>query len=150
MGGFEKILVPLDGSKTSEAILPSVEKLATALKTMICLLRVVHMDTVLSSLSTAAYDITKADLETTAIRDAEEYLRGIEERLKANGLKVESHVRVGDEAEEILEFCSQKSISFIAMSTHGRTGVERLLVGTVTGKVIRQAGKPVFLVRSTG
>lgn len=85
-----------------------------------------------------------------AIREAGGYLRGIEERLKAKGFEVESHVRYGDEAEEILSYSSKIGIDLIAMSTHGRSGVKRWLLGTVAEKILRYATKPILLVRSKG
>jgi len=83
------------------------------------------------------------------VREAEEYLHGLEERLKAKGFKVDSHVRYGDEAEEILDHSAQKDIDLIAMSTHGRSGVKRWLLGSVAEKILRHATKPIFLVRCT-
>jgi nucleotide-binding universal stress UspA family protein len=136
---FRRILVPLDGSDCAENILTTVEKLAAELKASIALLRVAY-----------AHPFPGADpLESEAkvVREAEEYLFGLEERLKAKGFKVHSHVRYGDEAEEILDHVGLKDIDFIAMSTHGRSGVKRWLLGSVAEKVIRHSPKPVFLVR---
>lgn len=81
------------------------------------------------------------------IREAEGYLQKVEDRLKAKGFRVDSHVRYGNDAEEILEHAAQKDIDLIAMTTHGRSGVRRFLLGSVTEKVLRHSPKPVFLVR---
>jgi nucleotide-binding universal stress UspA family protein len=62
---------------------------------------------------------------------------------------VESHVRYGDEAGEILDHAAQKDIDLIAMSTHGRSGVKRWLLGSVAEKLLSHATKPIFLVRCT-
>lgn len=139
MEKFEKILVPLDGSACAEDILPKVEKLATELKASIALLRVAYVHTF------PGVDPTEA--EVTVVREAEEYVHKIEERLKAKGFKVDSHVRYGDEAEEILDHAAQKDIDLIAMSTHGRGGVKRWLLGSVAEKLLRHSPKPIFLVR---
>lgn len=141
MEKFEKILVPLDGSACAEDILPKVEKLATELKASIALLRVAYAHTF------PGVDPTEA--EVTVVREAEEYVHKIEERLKAKGFKVDSHVRYGDEAEEILDHAAQKDIDLIAMSTHGRGGVKRWLLGSVAEKLLRHSPKPIFLVRCT-
>ena len=141
MEKFEKILVPLDGSPCAEDILPKVEKLATELKASIALLRVAYAHTF------PGVDPTEA--EVTVVREAEEYVHKIEERLKAKGFKVDSHVRYGDEAEEILDHAAQKDIDLIAMSTHGRGGVKRWLLGSVAEKLLRHSPKPIFLVRCT-
>ena len=141
MEKYEKILVPLDGSECAENILPTVEKLATDFKAGISLLRVVYVHTF------PGVDPTEAEVKV--VREAEEYLRGLEERLKAKGFKVDSHVRYGDDAEEILDHAAQKDVSLIAMSTHGRSGVKRFLLGSVAEKLIRYSPKPIFLVRCT-
>jgi nucleotide-binding universal stress UspA family protein len=141
MEKFERILVPLDGSQCAENILPKVEKLAADLKASIALLRVALAHTFPGA------DPTEA--EVAVVREAEEYLQGIEERLKAKGFRVDSHVRYGDEAEEIMDHAAQKDIDLIAMSTHGRSGVKRFLLGSVAEKLLRHAPKPIFLVRCT-
>jgi len=141
MEKYEKILVPLDGSTCAENILPTVEKLATDFKASIALLRVAYVHTF------PGVDPTEAEVKV--VREAEEYVRGVEERLRTKGFKVESHVRYGDEAEEILDHAAQKDISLIAMSTHGRSGVKRFLLGSVAEKLLRYSPKPIFLVRCT-
>jgi nucleotide-binding universal stress UspA family protein len=138
---YEKILVPLDGSECAEMILPHLERLATDLKAHICLLRVAYAHTF------PGVDPTEAQL--AVVKEAEEYLRKIEDRLKAKGLKVDSHVRYGDEAGEILDHAGTKEIDLVAMSTHGRSGVTRWLLGSVAEKVLRHSPKPIFLIRCT-
>jgi nucleotide-binding universal stress UspA family protein len=139
MEKFENILVPLDGSECAEMILPKVEKLATDLKANIHLLQVVYAHTF------PGVDPTEA--EVAVVRKAEEYLKKIEDQLKAKGFKVDTHVRYGDDAEEILDHASQKDIDLIAMTTHGRSGIKRFLLGSVAEKILRHSPKPIFLVR---
>jgi len=141
MEKFERILVPLDGSECAEIVLPKVEKLATDLKANVALLRVAYAHTFPGA------DPTEAEVKV--VREAEEYLRKIEERLKAKGFKVDSHVRYGNDADEILDHAAQKDIDFIAMTTHGRSGVKRFLLGSVAEKILRHSPKPIFLVRCT-
>lgn len=138
----ERILVPLDGSRCGENIIPKVEELAADGKAGICLLRVVSAHTF------PGVDSTEAEVKV--VREAEEYLHGLEERLKAKGLDVDSHVRYGNDVEEILEHAARKNIDMIAMSTHGHDGVKRLLFGSVVKKILRHTPKPVFLVRCNG
>ncbi len=61
---------------------------------------------------------------------------------------MESHLQQGNEAQRILEHAEGGDIDLIAMSTHGRSGVSRWLLGSVAEKVIRHANKPILLVRS--
>ncbi len=139
MEKFENILVPMDGSECAEMILPKIEKLATDLKASIHLLQVVYAHTF------PGVDPTEA--EVAVVRKAEEYLKKIEDQLNAKGFKADSHVRYGDEAEEILDHASQKDVDLIAMTTHGRSGIKRFLLGSVAEKILRHSAKPVFLVR---
>jgi len=141
MEKFQKILVPLDGSECAENVIPMVESLAGELGASIALLRVVYAYTF------PGVDSTEAELKV--VREAEEYLSKVEDRLKSKGLKTDSHVRYGNEAEEILDHAAQKDIDLIAMTTHGRSGVKRFLLGSVAEKVLRYSPKPIFLVRCT-
>lgn len=138
----ERILVPLDGSGCAENILPRVEELAEEKKAGICLLRVVSAHTF------PGVDPTEAEVKV--VREAEEYLQTLKERLGAKGFDVDTHVRYGNDVEEIVDHAAMKDIDMIAMSTHGRHGVKRLLFGSVAEKVLRHTPKPVFLVRCPG
>jgi nucleotide-binding universal stress UspA family protein len=141
----EKILVPLDGSETSEAVLPSVERLATAFGAGICLLHVVP--TMVIPVTMEGYANCE-QITVACTKEGEGYLRKIEKRFKAKGFQVESLLLNGDEAQRILEQSDRKEINLIAMTTHGRSGVSRWVMGSTAEKVVRHAAKPIFLVRS--
>jgi nucleotide-binding universal stress UspA family protein len=140
MEKFERILVPLDGSDCAEIVLPKVEKLAKDLRQALPFCGG-HCHTFPGADPT--------DAEVKVVREAEQYLSNIEEGLKKKRLKVDSHVRYGNDAEEILDHAAQKDIDIVAMTTHGRGGVKRFLLGSVAEKVLRHSPKPVFLVRCT-
>jgi nucleotide-binding universal stress UspA family protein len=134
----EKILVPLDGSPCAENILPVVEELSANLKAHISLLRVAYV---------RPFPINNpTDPELEVVREAERYLRGIGEHLKAKGFTVECQVRYGQDAEEIIQRAAEGDISLIALSNHGDGGMRRFLLGSVAEKLIRHAPKPIFLV----
>jgi nucleotide-binding universal stress UspA family protein len=135
----KRIMVPLDGTPCSENILPKVERLASDLGTGICLLRVVHARTFPGA------DPTEAQI--SVVKEAEEYLRKIEGQLKAKGLDADSHVRYGDEVEEILDHATKEEVDLIAMSTHGRTGIKRWLLGSAAEKIVENSPRPVFVAR---
>jgi nucleotide-binding universal stress UspA family protein len=141
METYKKILVPLDGSQCAENIIPAVEKLATDFKADISLLRVAFAHTF------PGMDPTEAEVKV--IREAEEYLKGVEDRLKAKGFNVDSHIRYGRDAEEILNHAAQKDVDLVAMSSHGNGGVRRFFLGSVAEKVLHHSPKPIFLVRCT-
>lgn len=111
-------------------------------KAGICLLRV--------ALAHTFPGVDQTEAQVKVVREAEEYLQSLKERLGARGFDVDTHVRYGHDVEEILDHAAQRDIDLIAMSTHGRNGIKRFLFGSVAEKVLRHAPKPVFLVRCTG
>lgn len=135
----ERILVPVNGSRCSENVIPKVEELAAGRNAGICLLRVVSARTFPG--------VDPVEAEVKAVREAEEYLQGLEGRLRDKGLDVDTYVRYGNDVEEILDHAAQNEIGMIAMSTHGRGGIRRFLFGSVAERVLRQTPKPVFLMR---
>lgn len=139
METHRRVLVPLDGSECAENIIPQVEELASTLKAGICLLRVASAHTF------PGVDPTEAQVKV--VREAEKYLQGLETGFKAKGFDVDTHVRYGDDVEEIVDHAAQKEIDLIAMSNYGHKGVKRFLLGSVAERVLRRAPKPVFLVR---
>ena len=131
----ERILVALDGSRCDENIITKVEELAAGKKEGICLLRVV------SARAFPGVDPKRI------VQEAEQYLQGFEDRLRAKGFDVDTRIRYGDDAEEILDHAAQADIGLIAISAHGLGGIKRFLFGSVAEKVLRRTTKPVFLVR---
>ena len=139
MEANERILVPLDGSGCGESIIPRVEELAVEKNEGICLLRVV------SARTFPGVDPTMAQVKV--VREAEEYLQGLQGRLRGKGFDVDTHVRYGDDAEEILDHAAQRDIGLIAMSTQGHSGIKDFFFKSVAEKVLRDTPKPIFLVR---
>ena len=141
MKQYKHILVPLDGSKVGEAILPEVKALARAFNATISIMRAYHAH------SFPGVDSTEA--QVAAMREAEDYVQTIEEQLKADGFKAESHTRYeADPAKAILEHCDQYPVDLVMMSTHGHGAVGHWLLGSVAEKVIHHATTPIFLVRA--
>ena len=139
---YKSILVPLDGSKLAEAIIPEIEKVASSMQARIILLRVCRAHVF------PGRDPTKAEVEV--IREAEKYLGGIAKQLATRGFDAEIHVRYGDVADEILSHSRRNEIDLISMSTHGRSGFGRWLLGSVAEKIVRHSEKPVLLLRAKG
>ncbi len=137
---LERILVPLDGSPLAEGILAQLRPLLMRRDAEVQLLRVVPFPT-----SMRAYDTS---LRAEAHLEAKRYLSGIEKVLADKGVSVRSTVRDGAVAEEVLDIAARESATMIAMSTHGRSGVARWVLGSVAEKVIRASKVPVLLMRS--
>ena len=148
---INRILVPLDGSGLAEQILPHVATLAKAMNLQVELLRIYSLPvTAIAPASPAAYPIGAQMLTVDAFRDeAVGYLQTKFEELREGERlpQVSQTVGEGDAADQIIEAAQQTKHSLIAMSTHGRSGVGRLVLGSVADRVIRQSGDPVFVIR---
>jgi nucleotide-binding universal stress UspA family protein len=136
---FSKILVPLDGSKLAEGILPQVEWLAKIHNGEVTLLRVALAHTFPGA------DPTQH--QVNVVREAEDYLAKVEANMKSVGVKVNSVVRYGHDAQEILDHAKERDVDLIAMSTHGRTGLTQFILGSVANKIIHHATVPILLCR---
>ena len=137
---YQSILVPLDGSRLAEAILPEIEKLAALLKARLNLIRVSRVHVLPG--------VNPSEAQIKAVRRAQEYLESLKKRLSTRDIEIEIHAAYGNPAEKILEVCRRHDIDLIAMSTHGRSGLGRWLLGSVAEKVVRHSEKPVLLLRA--
>lgn len=142
------IIVPLDGSELAESILPSVVELAKANKLKVILLRSYSVRQVLHSYEDYIPDLN--ELEAKSKSAASSYLDSKVQQLKREGLvDVLSVVLEGGAAEIIIELAKGSPNSLIAMCTHGRSGIRRWVLGSVTEKVFRHSGNPVLVIRAT-
>ena len=150
---YERILIPLDGSKIGEAALPFVEdlvsKLSPKLKVEVTLLQVVTSIThyVVAGEVAAPVPYTERELELIKHKSTE-YLDKIREGLTSKGAVVKTKVSIGNAAQEILKAAEETNADLIAMSTQGRSGLRRLAFGSITAKVIRESTVPVLTVRA--
>ena len=142
---LKSILAPLDGSKESEASLPYVIEMATRLKAEVTLLQVVRADYISINLEHIA-------LMDSIRKTARDYLANLADSLKQKGLKVKYEVvEAGiDEAIEIIDYTQKHYMDVIIMSTHGRSGVRRWVLGSVASKILRQGNTPIMLIRTPG
>ena len=142
------IIVPLDGSALSEQVLPHAVSLAKALGSAVTLLRTAHFPHYIPmDLPSSVYD----DLVRETTAEAEEYLQDINQQLTTEGV-ANSQVPVdqGEAAGAILALAGDSSSTLIAMCTHGRSGMGRWVLGSVTDRVVRHSNGPVLVVRASG
>ena len=142
---YKRVLVPLDGSEPGESVLPFLTDIAGPLDMTIVLLRV--LEPLAPTVIDAGHD-TVDDLPARR-RDAVEYLAPLAIALRARGIETTTTIRVGRAEDEILAAAHAEGADLIAMSTHGRSGIGRLLFGSVAEQVLRHAEVPVFLMRHT-
>lgn len=147
-GALYKALLPLDGSKIGEAALAYVEELAPKMGTELTLLQVVEHKYVAYGAEIGGYIPYPQEWLTATEEAARSYLAGVEARLKAKGITVSWRVETGLAADTIVDVAERMKADFIAMSTHGRSGVGRWVFGSVADRVIHAGKMPVFLVRA--
>lgn len=142
---YRKILVPLDGSKVAEGVLPHAKALAYSEGAELILLTVG---------ANPALDFAFSDpgIARSAVIEQEErskkYMDGIENDLREAGFKTSTVLRVGSIAETILGAAEELGVDCIAMSTHGRTGPARWLLGSIAERVVHNSKVPVLLIRA--
>jgi nucleotide-binding universal stress UspA family protein len=143
---YRRALVPLDGSMIAEAIVPFILEIAGPLDMEVALLRVILPTPPVMVEGGGAMVVD--DVEQLRAR-AEEYLASVATGLRARGVRATMQVRFGNAVGEILAGAREAEADLIAMTTHGRGGLGRLLFGSVAEAVLRQAEIPVFLMRQT-
>ncbi len=139
---YDEILVPTDGSVAAERAIDEAIDLADATNARLHALYVVDTRT-LSGLPSAQGSTIEQALEA----QGDAAVEGVRDRAEAAGLSVTTTVAVGNPATEILAYADDAPVDAIVMGTHGRTGVDRFLLGSVTERVLRRASAPVLVVR---
>ena len=148
------MLVPLDGSKFAESVLPHVETLAKqrgAELVNVNLLRVFEEPHVNADYPEASMNLTwKEHVERIRDhfkREAKQYLEGVQKRLTSAGLKVRPEVLMGNPADEIIDYAHRNHPNLVVMASHGYSGISRWEYGSVADKVLHGVSSPIFMVR---
>lgn len=139
-----RVLVPVDGSRLSERAVAAAERFAVPGRGPIILL---HVLPPINPGRAARVDATSAHATLDrAYAKAWRYLERLQKRLERRGLTVRTVVRSGQAVDEILACARDERADVIAMSSHGRSGLQRVLLGSVAQAVVRNARLPVLLV----
>jgi nucleotide-binding universal stress UspA family protein len=145
-----EILLPLDGSALGEAALDPAARMARLWGARVTLVRIVPpvlLATDPASSMALAYDEELTKMECDA---AQNYLGRIAERLRQQGVEASSMtLRGGAAAEMILELLEEGQFGLVALATHGRGGIGRVILGSVADQLVRAAEVPVLVVRSS-
>jgi len=139
---FKKIMVPLDGSSFGEESLPYASKLAENGEAILLLARVEEN----FEPPPGTYLPATAIPEVVQI-SAEEYLEQQAARLALAGLNVQTILLEGKVPDVLLKCARDEKVDLIVMSTHGRTGLSRLLMGSVAEQIVHGTPCPVLLIR---
>lgn len=150
-GVLRSIVVPLDGSVLAEAALPAALELARRFSADLHLVRVVETPEVYALLGAHGTASVSADLIADVTRQmvesASAYLSEVAERLRGEGIRVESHVLEGLAIEQLLAFEREQQPDLVVMATHGRGGLSRVIFGSVAERILREGNAPVMLIR---
>lgn len=144
---YSKILVPLDGSETAETVIKFVEELSTP-PAEVVLLRVaapVEHDVLAETGRLIPVWEQRVSLET----HFSHYLRRTGASLRHRGIKVTTEVRFGKPVKEILESAATHGVDLVAMASHGRKGLDRLIHGSVSSAVLKESSVPVLVLNAT-
>ena len=141
-----KILVTLDGSQTAEAVLPYARLLASRLSVPVELVTVIDLAELVRNVS-AAQSLFLDQLAEEETRSRREYLESIAVSFSQG--QASCRILKGNSESAIIELAAHDPSALIAMATHGRSGLNRWLLGSVAEKVLRGSSNPLLLVRAS-
>jgi nucleotide-binding universal stress UspA family protein len=170
---YKRVLVPLDGSAVGEAALAHVANLVKGTNATVTLLTVAPTPERMQKVKVVAGDVqgaagqfdnfalqemhyfdegeTEQQATSRVKEDADSYLAKAAQPLREGGVSVAHDVLIGDDpADAIADYATEGDFDVIAMATHGREGISRLISGSIAEKVLHRAGIPVLLVQPPG
>lgn len=148
---YKKILVPLDGSKLAECVLPHVETLVKGGQVQEVVFARVHEP--FRGFGGTDYVMSEREIarvESEQIAAAEKYLKAVVNQAHLDGLKPRGELLKGPVAESLAEYAAKNGVDLIIIATHGRSGVSRWVWGSVADRILRSSCVPVLMVRAPG
>jgi nucleotide-binding universal stress UspA family protein len=150
---YETILVPLDGSKRAEAILPHVQELAAHYGSSVVFLRVFEIPhiTPIMPVSDDEYEalphLSREQLQGL-VTDTQNYLRSVCKQMTDYGISGRFRVEYGPVAATIINTAAQENADLVAMASHGSSGLEGVYYGSVAAGVLQRVDRPLLIVRA--
>lgn len=148
---YKRILVPLDGSKLAECVLPHVQSIAKGCG----VLEAVFLQVVEPFISASRFGvyldqetIDRVNADNKAA--AESYLSELVKRTRYDGVSIKTEVTTGQPAESIADYAVRNPVDLIVIATHGRSGISRWAWGSVADRLLRSACVPILMVRAPG
>jgi len=144
---YSRILAPLDGSSRAEAIIPHIEGMATRYGAEILLVRVVEP----VNLDLSIFDVPPSRRLQEVVDEmhaAKAYLSRWEDELRTHDIRVQTFVRYGAIVKTILDIAVAEKVDLIAIASHGRTGLKRIMYGSVAAGILHQAECPLLIIRA--
>ncbi len=153
---FKRLLVPLDGSRFGSRALRYATEVAQRFNAEVILIRVVRPTTpVIAAEAHGVASPAESEIAVQAALEADKrnaarakrYLRGKVQAIRSRHIKASYQVAIGNPAQSIMQFSKKKNIDLIVMTTHGKSGLKRAVMGSIADVVIRESGKPVLVIR---
>ena len=152
---FKRILVPLDGSPASARALPYAAEIARKFDSEVVLFQVVESPP--SGRAPAGVGVYTAATELAAgaarksekagLERARRYLSSKVRALEAQGVKATAHVATGSPAKAILDYCRKEKVDLVVMTTSGKGGIKRAVLGSVADQLVRDPTVPELVIR---
>jgi nucleotide-binding universal stress UspA family protein len=144
---YKRILVPLDGSARAESALPVAVRIARASGASLMLAQVATIPAIYESSIAATYT---AELIEQEINDVEEYLKILARSQLLEGVPVSTSALFGAAAQTILSVAGSYNCDLIVMTSQGKTGMKRWVLGSVAQKIARHSSIPVLVLHESG
>ncbi len=144
---FSKILVCLDGSSLAEQVLPYATEVAGRFGSKIILLQVITMPTIISGPEEPGPIVGLLEQVKQEQAVARAYLEKIAKPLQEKGLEVECVTLQGVPGESIVAYAEKNGVDLVTIATHGRSGLKRLVFGSVAEYLMKHFGLPILIVR---
>jgi len=154
---YKKIMVPFDGSELAECVLPHVNRFVTGLQAETIIFvtviepRSTHFSEMGSDIDPHGVESMKKNtklVDEGRISYATKYLQQVINRVKRDGIKFKADVLVGQAADRLVDYVDANRIDLVLIATHGRSGINRWVRGSVADKVLRSSHAPVLMVRA--
>jgi len=148
---YQHIMVPMDGSELAECVIPHVEKIASSGDNVkVTLVRVVPPFHLHDYAEERLPVDERQRLEAKSKETAQNYLDDVAQRLNSKGITADTAVLSGSVTAELVDYANKHQVELIVISTHGRSGIGQLLLGSVADKLVQTSCVPVLMVRAPG
>jgi nucleotide-binding universal stress UspA family protein len=144
---YHAILVPLDGSKRAEAILPHLEELARRYEAKVIFLQIIEPVLLLGGPEIVDMRQYEAAFEEQT-KQAEVYLNALKVDFSKKGIEARTLTAQGPVVEAITNVSQRENVDLIAIASHGRSGISRVFYGSVAAGVLHRVDRPLLLIRS--
>ena len=145
---YNSVLVPLDGSRRAEAILPHEEKLAQRYNATVIFLQVVEPVPIVAGREGAYMALHQYEELAGRTERAQSYLGARQREFREKGIEARTCVAYGPVVKAIIDAAEGEDADLIAIASHGRSGLSRVFYGSVAAGVLHRIDRPLLLIRS--